>query len=90
MSRAIGILGTLLAGLAAGLSDFHAITTSSNVGVALTAIVGWLVGHHIVSSASARTAEKDVVATAHRVFDAFGSSLRAASPTAPDWQPPAG
>lgn len=87
MSALIGKLGTVLAALAAGLSDFHAVATAPDVSVALTAIVGWLVGHHIVTGAQAKRVETDALSTVRRMADVVEGAVHGAQQAG--YRPPA-
>lgn len=62
----IGRIGTVLATVAAGLSDFHAVAVSPDVRVALTAVVGWLISHHIIAGAFGRRVEADTAGLTKR------------------------
>lgn len=94
-SKWIGILGTILAGVAAGLADFHGVATSPEVQIALTGILGWLTGHHIISGAFAKNVESDVTHGAsiiNKLNESLGVSLehaaQALQKAAPTYKPP--
>lgn len=83
-SKHVGIAGTWLSYVATALADFHVIATSPEVQIALTAVVGWLTAHHIISSNFGRQIEADASSDARRVasiFDAMISALGAAGQT---------
>ena len=90
-SSLIGKLGTILAYIAAGLTDFHAVATSPDVSVALTAVVGFLTAHHIISSAFGRSVESDVTSAVHRAGQVAEAAAKAAQQAAADsgYRPPA-
>lgn len=87
MSKIIGIIGTVLAYLGAGLTDFHAVATSPDVSVALTAVVGFLTAHHIISGAFGKQAETDVSSVIKRLSSSVEAAAKAAT-EASRYQPP--
>ena len=85
-SKHIGIAGTWLSYLATALADFHVIATSPEVQIALTAVVGFLTAHHIISSAFGRQVEAAAGSDARRVasvVEAMVGALGAAGQTKP-------
>ena len=79
-------LGTLLAGIAAGLTDFNAVATSPNVKVMLTAVAGALVALHIPYAA---TFERDFQAGLKSIVAAYKAANLPSVPTGPTQAPPA-
>ena len=75
LSKLWAHLGTVLAGLGAALGDFHVVTVSSDVRVALTAVARLLVTMHIITP----QAEKSVVADAKDIGHELSSVTKAVS-----------
>ena len=82
LSKLWGHLGTVLSGLAAGLTDFHAVASSGDVRAVVTAVFGWLVSAHIVSSSFAKQAEGDVSGVIKRLSSTVEAAAKAASEAA--------
>ena len=77
-SSFLGVVGTVLAAIAAGLTDFHAVAVPGDISVALTAIVGWLVGHHILAGSTAEKAKTDALSVVTRMADVVHAAVTAA------------
>lgn len=87
LSKVWGHLGTVLSGVGAALADFHAVASSGDVRIVVTAVFGWLVSMHIVSSTFAKQAEDDIASGVHRVASIAEAAAKAATEAA-HYQPP--
>lgn len=90
LSKLWAHLGTVLAAVGAGLTDFHAVSAGPTVQGALSAIAGLLVLGHVITSKQAATAETDF----HRFTGALAAATEAArryfvAPPSPPQTPPA-
>jgi sulfite exporter TauE/SafE len=77
LSKLWGHLGTVLAGLGAGLADFHAVAASNDVRVVLTAVTGLLVATHVLSSREAKQIDSSATKEIETVGEAVKSAVAA-------------
>lgn len=76
LSKFWGHLGTLLAGLGAGLADTGVLHVGASTSSGLTWVAGLLVALHVITSKQAKTAESEV----SRVIKAIGGALKEPAP----------
>lgn len=77
MSKLYAHIGTILAAVAAGGTDFGAFHASPTVQAVLTAVAGVLVACHILSPATVGTAVSDVRGVVKAVESVAGSAVGA-------------
>jgi hypothetical protein len=87
LSKLWGHLGTVLSGVAAGLTDFHAVASSPDVQIVVTAVFGLLTAIHVISGSTEANMRHDVSGVIKRLSSTVEAAAKAASEAA-HYQPP--